>query len=350
MRRLPIYFLLDVSESMVGENHKKLQRGMEAIVRDLRRDPHALETVYLSAIAFAGKVKTIAPLVELVSFYPPQLPLGSGTSLGQALFHLMAEIDRNVVKTTADQKGDWKPIVFLLTDGKPTDNYASAIRKWKKEYQNKATLIAVALGRYVDLRVLKDLADEVLILEQTGDEAYKKFIAWVTASVSSQSRSVGNGAGDRLTLAKIDKSVIQMLDDVKKFDAVDPDSVILVGRCQKKKLPYIMKYEKNTQELSSEYFNIDTSYFDFSGCFPLDEDYFTWSDGSSAVHQTVNTASLRGAPGCPHCGARIAFAMCSCGGILCINQPGEAHCPWCECEVNFSSEGGSDFDVNRARG
>ncbi len=127
MRRLPIYFLLDVSESMVGENHRKLQSAMESIVRNLRRDPHALETVYLSAIAFAGKVKTIAPLVELVSFYPPQLPLGSGTDLGQAIFHLMAEIDRNTVKTTAERKGDWKPIVFLLTDGKPTDNYQSAI-------------------------------------------------------------------------------------------------------------------------------------------------------------------------------------------------------------------------------
>ncbi|HWS39756.1 MAG TPA: TerY-C metal binding domain-containing protein [Arenimonas sp.] len=350
MRRLPIYFLLDVSESMVGENHRKLQRGMESIVQELRRDPHALETVYLSAIAFAGKVKTIAPLVELVSFYPPQLPLGSGTSLGQALFHLMAEIDRNTVKTTAEQKGDWKPIVFLLTDGKPTDNFASAVRKWKDGYRNKASLIAVALGRYADLKVLKDLADEVLILEKTSDDAYKKFIAWVTASVSSQSKSVGSGGGDRLALASIDKTVLQMVDDVKKFDAFDPDSVILVGRCQKKKLPYIMKYEKNPQEISGEDFRIDLSYFDFSGCFPLDEDYFTWSDESSITSQTVNTALLRGAPGCPHCGARIAFAMCSCGGILCINEPGKASCPWCECDVNFSAEGGGDFDVSRARG
>ena len=349
MRRLPIYFLLDVSESMVGENHGKLQRGMESIAQNLRRDPNALETVYLSAIAFAGKVKTIAPLVELVSFYPPQLPLGSGTSLGQALFHLMAEIDRNTVKTTADQKGDWKPIVFLLTDGKPTDNYMSAVRKWNDGYRNKAKLIAVALGRYADLKVLKDLADEVLILEKTTDDAYKKFIAWVTASVSSQSKSVGSGGGDRLALASVDKTVLQMVDDVQKFNSFDPDSVILVGRCQKKKLPYIMKYEKNTKEINEDIRN-NTFYFDFSGCFPLDEDYFTWSDGSSTASQTVNTGLLRGAPGCPHCGARLAFAMCSCGGILCINDWGKASCPWCECNVDFSAESGGNFEVSRARG
>lgn len=349
MRRLPIYFLLDVSESMVGENHRKLQDGMESIVRSLRQDPHALETVYLSAIAFAGKVQTIAPLVELVSFYPPKLPLGSGTSLGAALFHLMSEIDRNSIKTTADQKGDWKPIVFLFTDGKPTDSYSSAIRKWKDEYQNKAALVAVALGRYADLKVLKELTENVLILENTGNEEFKKFVAWVTASVSSQSKSVDSGGGDKLALAAVDKSIMQLVDDVRRFEAFDPDSVILVGRCQKKKLPYLMKYEKVSQELSGEAFKIDASYFDFSGCYPLDEDYFGWSDGTSAK-QTVNTSQLRGAPGCPHCGAQIAFAMCSCGGILCLNQPGVAHCPWCEKAVEFGGEGGGDFDVGRARG
>ncbi|MBK6737839.1 MAG: VWA domain-containing protein [Haliea sp.] len=349
MRRLPIYFLLDVSESMAGENHRKLEVGMESIVRSLRQDPYALETVYLSAIAFAGRVKTIAPLVELPLFYPPKLPLGSGTSLGQALFHLMSEIDRNTIKTTAEQKGDWKPMVFLITDGKPTDNYIPAIRKWTDEYQNKATIVAVALGRYADLKVLKELTENVLLLEKTGTEEFKKFIAWVTASVSSQSKSVETGASDKLALAVVDKSVLQLVDDLRKFEAFDPDSVILVGRCQKKRLPYLMKYEKFPQELSGDAIRIDTSYFDFSGCYSLEEDYFSWSDGTP-TKQTVNTSELRGAPGCPHCGAQVAFAMCSCGGILCINQPGKALCPWCEQTVQFDNQNEGDFDVGRARG
>jgi uncharacterized protein YegL len=349
MRRLPIYFLLDVSESMVGENHRKLEAGLESIVRSLRQDPHALETVYLSAIAFAGTVKTIAPLVELPSFYLPKLPLGSGTSLGQALTHLMSEMDRNTVKTSPDRKGDWKPIVFLLTDGKPTDNYAPAIRKWKAEYATKATVVAISLGKFADLKVLKELTENVLILEKTDTEDFKKFVSWVTASISSQSKSVGSGGGDRLALADIDKSVMQMVIDVRKFEAFDPDSVIIVGRCQKKKHPYLMKYEKVPQEWAGRDFKIDTSFFDFDGCYPLDEDYFNWSEGT-APKQMVSTAQLRGAPSCPHCGAAIAFAMCGCGGILCIKQPGMATCPWCEKSVEFGEESSADFDVGRARG
>jgi uncharacterized protein YegL len=80
VRRLPIFFLLDVSESMAGENLRQLQHGLERLVTSLRTDPYALETVYLSIIAFAGKAKTLTPLVELASFYAPRLPVGSGTA------------------------------------------------------------------------------------------------------------------------------------------------------------------------------------------------------------------------------------------------------------------------------
>ena len=72
MRRLPIFFVLDVSESMAGDPHAQLQRAMESIVAQLRQDPSALETVYISVIAFAGKVGTVVPMVDLMSFYAPR--------------------------------------------------------------------------------------------------------------------------------------------------------------------------------------------------------------------------------------------------------------------------------------
>ncbi|HHK9235112.1 TPA: VWA domain-containing protein, partial [Escherichia coli] len=82
MRRLPVFFVLDCSESMIGENLKKMTDGLQMIIGDLRKDPHALETAWVSVIAFAGVARTIVPLHEIASFYPPRLPVGGGTSLG----------------------------------------------------------------------------------------------------------------------------------------------------------------------------------------------------------------------------------------------------------------------------
>lgn len=351
MRRLPIFFVLDVSESMIGENLKKLEAGLSSIIGALRQDPHALETVYISVIAFAGKANTIVPLIDVASFYPPKLPIGGGTSLGAALFQLMAEIDKSVVKTTTDTKGDWRPIVYLLTDGKPTDNVNSAISKWLNEYAKKVTLVAVAIGKFADLAVLKRLTDHVFQLDNSNPDDFKKFIQWVTASVTTQSKSLTDTPDDGAHLAKFDATVLSLIKDVQAMPPADPDYVIITGRCQRTKLPYLMKYERDSRELKLEHFAMQATQYGIAGCYPVDESYFEWSDGLGGVLK-IHTSELLGSPGCPHCGNISAFAMCGCGGIMCINGPGKFVCPWCNKDVVFSAGSGDDegFDVNRARG
>lgn len=76
MRRLPVYFLIDVSESMIGDPIRQVEDGMAAIIRELKTDPYALETVWVSIIAFAGQARTLVPLQDVISFYPPRFPIG----------------------------------------------------------------------------------------------------------------------------------------------------------------------------------------------------------------------------------------------------------------------------------
>lgn len=350
MRRLPVFFVLDCSESMVGESIKRMEDGLQMIVRTLRTDPHALDTVYLSVIAYAGVSKTIAPLVEVVSFYPPKLPLGGGTNLGAALQELMRQIDSAVVRTTAERKGDWKPIVYLFTDGKPTDNPASAIEDWKANYANKATMIAVSMGRDADFNVLRMLTDHVLVFEDSGQGDFTKFISWVTASVVAQSKSVGDGVDAQL-LPKLDESILSLVKESTP-SLVDESCVTLVGRCQKNRRPYIIKYDRSAvQDIGTRDFTIQVSQYAIAGCYPLEEEYFAWSD-NRACEVKVNTSELIGSPGCPHCGNVSAFAVCGCGKLMCIGGPGEAVCPWCEETVSFAPVQAADggFDVARGRG
>ncbi len=350
MRRLPVFFVLDCSESMVGEKLKQMEEGIADIVKTLRTDPYALETVHISVIAFAGTAKTIAPPIDVVSFYPPKLPLGGGTSLGAALDVLMESIDKNVVKTTPDKKGDWKPIVYLFTDGNPTDNYAQSISRWNSSYANKTKLIAIGLGKSVDFSVLHKLTENVLVLEDLNKSDFKKCFNWVTNAVTAQSKSVGEGK-DATGLSDLDDSVLKVVKETP-LSGVDDTCVTLLGRCRKTRRPYIIKYEKQSKMVATQDFKLDVSNYEIAGCYPLEEDYFSWSD-QKANNAKVNTNKLVGAPGCPHCGALSAFAVCSCGKLLCIDGPGEVTCPWCETSISFSaSDSGeeSGFDVGRGRG
>ena len=190
MRRLPIYFLIDISESMVGEPIQQVEEGLATIIQALKTDPHALETVYVSIIVFAGQPKTLVPLQEIVSFYPPKFPIGSGTSLSKGLGHLMYELRTNIVKTTYEVKGDWKPIVFLFTDGVPTDDSKAAINEWKQNWQRTANLIAVSFGNNTDAHLLGELTDIVLEFKNTNVQSYKEFFKWVTDSIKTSSVSV----------------------------------------------------------------------------------------------------------------------------------------------------------------
>jgi uncharacterized protein YegL len=331
---------------MAGENIQKMQSGIETVVRQLRTDPHALESVWISVIAFAGVAKTIAPLVDIATFYPPSLPLGGGTSLGAALDVLMDEINRSVIKTTMERKGDWRPIVYLFTDGRPTDKPAAAIARWKTRYASKITLIAIGLGRSTDFSVLKQLTENTLVFEDTHEGDFKKFIDWISASVTTQSKAVGDSQ-ETSAIPTIDQRIMDLVKDPKPV--ADDACVTLIGRCQGSHKPYIIKYERNTQEVATRDFKVDVSNYQLTGCFPLNEEYFAWSD-NRALDLKVNTDDLIGVPSCPYCGNSTAFAVCACGKLLCINGPGVVTCPWCKKKCSFGNDGDGGFDVSRGRG
>ena len=70
-RRLPVYLLLDVSGSMAGDPIEAVKHGVRALISELRGDPQALETAYLSVITFNSSARQVTPLTELMLFKEP---------------------------------------------------------------------------------------------------------------------------------------------------------------------------------------------------------------------------------------------------------------------------------------
>lgn len=349
MRRLPIYFLVDVSESMVGTPIEQVQEGMRTIIQSLRVDPYALETAFVSVLAFAGKAKVLSPLTELYKFYPPIFPVGGGTSLGAGLELLMKCIDTEVQSTTAEAKGDWKPIVFLFTDGVPTDSYGAAIAKWNASYRRRCNLVAVSQGDEGATASLTELTDNVLMLKKTDAESFGKFFKWVTASIKTTSMSVSEQASDELKLPSTGGINLEKV-TAGRPGRVDENFAVLRGRCQTTKHDYLVKFAKRLESLGIDGLEgFSSADFKLVGAYPIDKE--TYDSLSVGGENKINSMELVGVPACPCCGNQLGIVVCcDCGNVFCAGEKPDLVCPWCGMEGQLSLGGGGEGGIDISRG
>lgn len=348
MRRLPIYFLIDVSESMVGEPIEHVQNGMRNIIQELRVDPYALETVFVSVIVFAGKAQCLSPLTELYKFYPPKFPIGDGTSLGSGLSYLMDDLDKSIQKTNTEIKGDWKPIIFLFTDGIPTDNPSSAIKRWQDHYSKKCNLVCVSLGGHADVKILRQLTDNVLLLKDTDEYSFKTFFKWITASIKTNSVSITDTGVDGLQLASTNGINLEKISS-EDPTIVDENFAVLRSKCSYTKKSYLIKYRKHVNHVEGlEYLGLRAIDYKLIGAYSLDEESYNNLSIDAPSTRNINTLSLVGVPTCPCCGSQYGIVVCVCGNLMCSDGKLQV-CPWCGTEgvLSTSTEG---INIKRVRG
>lgn len=201
MRRLPVYLLLDTSGSMYGEPIEAVKNGVQTLVSTLRSDPYALETAYISVITFDSRAQQVTPLTELSNFKLPNIEANGCTALGEALALLAKKIDTEVTKTVADTKGDWRPLIFIMTDGEPTDNLSQGLAEFKK--RKCGMVVACAAGQGANTNVLKQITENVVQLDTADHATIKAFFKWVSASISTSSKSIEDKACEATTMSEL---------------------------------------------------------------------------------------------------------------------------------------------------
>ena len=192
-RRLPVYILLDTSGSMRGEALHSVSVGMRAMLSALRKDPYALESAHLCVITFDLEAKLYLPLTQLheAQFTDLAVPESGATFMGAALQLLVDCVDKDVKKSTKDAKGDWRPLLFLMTDGKPSDlhTFRQTIPEVKK--RNFGCIVACAVGPFAKEEYLRELTDSVETMATMDEASFLRFFQMVSASVAAGSSSAG---------------------------------------------------------------------------------------------------------------------------------------------------------------
>lgn len=192
-RRLPVYLLIDSSGSMHGEPIHAVNVGISAMLSALRQDPYALESVHISLITFDREIKELLPLTPLdqAQINDIELPKSGATHLGEGLEFLAAKVRDNVMKSTDDSKGDFRPMLFIMTDGSPSDLMVFRESLPKIKACNFAEIIACAAGPKANTDYLKQITEQVVVLDNMDSSAFAQFFKWVSDSITAGSMSAG---------------------------------------------------------------------------------------------------------------------------------------------------------------
>lgn len=346
MRRLPVYLLIDTSESMAGLAIESVQTGLSAMLAALRKNPYALEMGALCVISFGGKAQKVIPLTEVYAFQQPDLCIKPGTTLGGAISILDQAIATEIVKTTPDQKGDYKPLVFVLTDGQPTDEWRTAFQHFKRNHKS-VIVYAVGCGDDVDFSILKELTENTYSMEQMDADAFAKLFICISSSIQSVSGAIGEQGkqGGAINLEKDAGGVVKRIDTIETPKFHKKRQIFIPGVCQKMKKPYLLRYKIDDS----------TGKYRCVIAHKLDRPF---SKEDSGALETVSSDELQGLVSCPHCNSQ-GHGRCECGTIICLDVTNpvqiegmmaiKMQCPSCG-KTGYMSFGSESFDINQSAG
>ena len=213
-KTMTLFFLVDTSGSMYGEKIGSLNEAVRETIPDLNdlsvSNPDA--AIKIAALQFDSDVKWLYPQpIEAEKFQWNDLQADGLTALGGALDELNSKLSKSQFMQEA--AGSYAPVIILLSDGGPTDDFDAALERIKKNNWFKhAIKVAIAIVNDADKNVLAQFAGTSEAVFEVHNKAALRAIIKFVSVTSSQVNSKSSGVEDASKQQKVIEQVQDFVD------------------------------------------------------------------------------------------------------------------------------------------